>query len=195
MKKLLVTVLAALVVSVSAAWGQAFSKGDVTISVTIGASSMGNIYPHGNGYYPNIFFPFTGEALAQMEWAPGKYVGAGFTVGFGGRAPYGAGWGWGYGSGQFNVPIGGFCNFHFYQLIADKTGKNIHADKLDIYGGLNLGSGIAFWPGNPGGERVMPMVYFGPTAGIRYYFKPNFGVIGEVGWGKTDVSAGLIWKL
>ena len=195
MKKLLVTGLAALVVSVSAVWGQAFSKGDVTISLTLGASSMGNIYTYGNAYYPRLFFPFTGQALVQMEWAPGRYVGAGFTTGFGGRAPYGLGWGYYSGSGQFNVPIGGFCNFHFFQLIADKTGKNIHADKLDIYAGLSLGSGIAFWPGNPGGERIMPMAYFGPNAGIRYYFTPSFGVTAEVGWGKTDVSGGVIWKL
>ena len=40
--------------------------------------------------------------------------------------------------------IGFLGNFHFYPLIADKVSKNIHADKPNIYVGVNLDTGITF---------------------------------------------------
>src|SRR5690606_374600 len=81
--------------------------------------------------------PLTGQVNFQGEFGIHEYVGIGFTTGFGGRSR----WNYGY-SGEMNVPIGFVSNFHFYQLIADKSGKNIHADKLDIYFGGSLGSGV-----------------------------------------------------
>lgn len=175
-------------------FGQAFSKGDINMSITLGASH----YHHLRGGYNNPgwglggwgygWSPVSGNALFTMEFAPGRYVGAGFFAGIGGSV---LGYG-GYGS--INVPVGGFANFHFYQLIADKTGKNIHADKLDIYAGLNVGTGLGFWPGFPN-QRANAIIYGGPTVGIRYYFKPNFGVTAETGYGKTLFSAGLTFKL
>lgn len=166
-------------------WSQAFSKGDITISVAAGATHYWHLRPNGN-----VWSPLSGNALVTMEFAPGRYVGAGFFVGFGGSAG-----GWYNNWNSLNMPIGGFANFHFYQLIADKTGKDIHADKLDIYAGLNLGSGIGIWPGAAGGARVSPLIYGGPTVGIRYYFTPSIAVNGELGYGKTLFSGGVTFKL
>jgi hypothetical protein len=76
----------------------------------------------------------------------------------------------------------------------------LHADKLDIYGGINLGSGFAFHPGytDVNGARhsaVDALLFGGVQAGARYYFKPGIGVFGEVGWGKTWLNAGITWKV
>lgn len=172
-------------------FGQAFSKGDVRMSVTIGAAHYWHLrgmyaspgYPGWGGYWS----PVSGNAFFTMEFAPGRYLGAGFFAGFGGSAV-------GWGSGSINVPVGGFANFHFYQLIADKTGKDIHADKLDIYAGLNIGTGLGFWTGFPS-DRANALIFGGPTVGINYYFKPKIAVTGEMGYGKTLFSAGISFKL
>jgi hypothetical protein len=125
-----------------------------------------------------------------MEFGIHKYVGLGFTTGIGGRA----GLGYGY-LGEVNVPIGMVTNFHFYQLIADRTGKNIHADQLDIYAGMSIGSGIAFTYYTNENARVVPMVWGGPHAGIRWHFAPRVALNAEVGFGKSVVNAGFSFKL
>lgn len=192
MKAINLSVLLGLLLGLSnMSWGQAFSKGDVTMSVTLGASHFwhlrGGYYSPGPGYVwgGGGLSPVSGNAFFTMEFAPGRYVGAGFFAGIGGSA---------FGWGSINVPVGGFANFHFYQLIADKTGNDIHADKLDIYAGLNIGTGLGFWPGFSS-QRANAIIFGGPTAGIRYYFKPNIAVTGELGYGKTLFSAGITFKL
>ena len=39
------------------------------------------------------------------------------------------------------ISAGLVINFHFYQLIQDKSTMNIHGDKLDLYAGLAAGGG------------------------------------------------------
>jgi hypothetical protein len=86
------------------------------------------------------------------------------------------------------------ANFHFYQLIADKTGKSIHADVLDIYAGVTVGSGIAFIF-DPDNNHAVPIAFGGPHAGIRYFFTPKVGVTGEVGFGRHILNVGMVFKL
>jgi len=84
-------------------------------------------------------------------------------------------------------------------LIADKTDKNIHADKLDIYVGASIGSGIAgtFYRNypNPDVTRIVPIAFGGLHAGVRYYFKPRVGINAEVGFGKSLINAGFVFKI
>lgn len=192
MKTLRIGLLAMFMLAMShVSFGQAFSKGNINMSVTLGASHFwhlrGSYYNPGWGYGWGWGHrsPVSGNLLFTMEFAPGRYVGAGFFAGIGGSA---------LGYGSLNVPVGGFANFHFYQLIADKTSKNIHADKLDIYAGLNIGTGLGFWPGFPD-HRANAIIFGGPTVGARYYFNPNFGVTAEMGYGKTIFSAGVTFKM
>lgn len=175
---------------------QAWTKDSKVLSIGLG----GAYFYHFGNYYRNDFYGIrrgygygsllTGQFTFQGEFGVHDYVGVGFTTGLGGRAGW-AGW---YG-GEVNFPVGAIANFHFYQLIQDKTGKDIHADKLDIYGGVNIGSGIAaiFYDNND--PTVVPIIFGGPQVGIRYYFKPNIAVNGELGYGKTWVNAGLSFKL
>lgn len=178
---------------------QAFEKGGFYLSAGIVGSSPYNIYAGGvkpgYGTPARWFAPAMGGIHVQGEWGIHKYVGLGFVAGVQGGT---YGWwpiGWGGGArpyGVLSIPVGVVANFHFYQLIADKTGKNIHADKLDIYAGINTGSGMSFVP-TPG--WVNALFFVGPHAGIRYYFAPNIAVNGEFGYGKSFASAGFTFKL
>ena len=220
MKKIITIVMAAIL-SIAAVntQAQAFEKGSKLITIGIGGASMFHIpvgdYANANStgffYGGSSFSPLTGELSIQGEFSVHKYVGVGFHVGIGGRA-YGAGvatysvyggytgGGWSYPS-EFNVPLGVIANFHFYQLIADKSsrGSKLHADKIDVYAGVNVGTGIAIHPAddNYGNKSTFLSVlaWGGPQVGARYYFKPNMGVNLEFGYGKTFVNAGLTFNL
>jgi hypothetical protein len=205
------SLLLIIIASINLSFSQAFDANTKILSLGIGGSSMYHI-PVGYNYYNSAFAPITGELTLQGEFAVYKYVGVGFSAGIGGRAGSGSLFvpGYIYGPGvyaygwypEFNMPIAVIANFHFYQLIADKVsnGAKLHADKLDIYAGLNLGSGFAIHPGiaDANGVRhtyVDALAYGGIQAGARYYFLPKMAAFGEVGWGKTWINAGLTFKL
>jgi len=191
--------LAALGLGVSnTANAQAFEKGATYLNLGLGGS---HLYQINSGGWANSI---NGGVSVQMEWGIHEYVGLGFTAGLtGGR--YGWGYGYGYyggpgygpgpgygGYGILSVPVGIIANFHFYQLIEDKTSKDIHGDKVDVYAGLNVGSGIGFVP-TP--NRVNALFFAGPQVGAKYYVTPNLGLGLEVGYGKTFINGGLTFKL
>jgi hypothetical protein len=92
------------------------------------------------------------------------------------------------------MPVGMIANFHFYQLIDDKNGKNLHADKLDIYAGMSLGSGIGmmFYADEP---RLVPVFFGGPHVGLRWYPKSRVGLNVELGYGKSIACIGVVVRL
>jgi len=181
---------------------QAFDEGTKMLTLGIGGADMFHI-PAGYSYYTGFYSPLTAQLYVQGEFAVHKYVGVGFNATIGGRpANYGyAGglYGYGYYTGyrsEFNIAAGALANFHFYQLIADKTGKDIHADKLDIYVGLSLGGGVAIHPSDAYyATNLDGLFYIGPQVGVHYFFNDRIGINGEVGFGKTFVSAGVTFKL
>jgi len=219
MKKILTLVTFVVISLISLhTQAQAFGTGDILLNLGIGFGEMYH-FPSGsnnpfsnsnNGLYGYNFqrtIP-TGQFSFQAEFAVHKYVGVGFVVGIGGRAEatpgpvvYGVGYNFGgiYAK-EVNIPIGVLANFHFFQLIADKTGKNIHADKLDVYAGITAGSGVAIHPYGSNDVNYQNTFYdalffFGPHAGVNYYFTNNIAVNGEVGWGVTVIQAGITFKL
>jgi hypothetical protein len=186
MKKLLTfLMLAFLTLTSIETQAQAFDKSTKLLSLTLGPGEM--IHFGGNDGYVGSATFITGQLNFQGEFAVHQYVGVGFTVGVGGRA---SGLVW---PAEANVPIGVLANFHFYQLIADKKGGDLHADKLDIYAGITAGSGVFIRPNL--NNFAGGLFYFGPHAGVNYYFSKNVGVNGEVGWGTTVIQAGLVFKL
>jgi hypothetical protein len=203
------SIILVTIASLNLSFGQAFDANTKILSLGLGGSNMFHIPTGYNAYYANSYFsPLTGELTLQGEFAVHKYVGVGFSAGVGGRAG-GAGFAPGYGVvyytgyySEFNLPIAVIANFHFYQLIADKisNGSKLHADKLDIYAGLNLGTGFAFHPGyvDAAGVRhtaIDALAYGGVQAGARYFFTSKIAVFGEVGWGKTWINAGITFKI
>jgi len=194
MKKIISALMIISVIALTSnfAKAQAWDRGSRVIGIGFGASQF---YHLDNYYYSNSQFghswysPTTIQLNFQMEFSIHKYVGLGFTTGIGGRGGLRNDY-----NGEFNVPIGMIVNFHFYQLIEDRTAKNIHADKLDIYMGASLGSGfaIAYYYDF---SRVVPMAFGGIHLGVRYYFMPKVGVNCELGWGKSLVNAGFVFRM
>lgn len=171
---------------------QAWGRHTNVLSLGIGPSQ----YIHLDRYYytdapvPRLYYwPVTGQFNFQGEFGVHKYVGLGFTTGIGGRGPVNRNY-----LGELNIPVGLIANFHFYQLIADNASRNIHSDKLDIYAGINVGSGVAFTY-YPDVVRAVPIVFGGVQAGIRYYFVPRVAVNGEIGFGKSIANIGFTFRL
>lgn len=189
MKKVLIG-LSVLLAGYSQADAQAFEKSGKYITVDMGAASYWHLGSSvSKGPWASFYSPLVGRLGVEGEFGVHKYVGVGFTVGVAGRA--GGYWG---SSGVLDLPIGALANFHFYQLIADKVGKDIHSDKLDVYVGANVGSGAGFlFSGST--TTATALVFVGPHAGVRYFFTPKIAVNGEVGYGKSLVHAGITFKL
>ncbi len=84
------------------------------------------------------------------------------------------------------------ANYHF-----------VNTDKLDVYAGIGVGyNSLKFSysdndPNDAGSAFVtpnfLPVSYEG-SIGLRYYFTPNIGVYGEVGYGVAYIQAGLAIK-
>lgn len=189
--KLSLSLILVITMSSKVIYAQAWQKTTHVFSLGFGASRFYHMddYYYGNSHYDhNYYQPVTGQLNFQGEFGIHKYVGLGFTTGVGGRG----GWTNNY-NGEFNIPIGMLSNFHFYQLIADKSSKSINADKLDIYAGLSIGSGLAFTY-YPTDNRVVPIAFGGIHAGVRYYFSETVGVNAEIGLGKSLINAGFVFK-
>lgn len=190
MKKVILTSLVVLFTTLS--FAQAFSgKGAKIHSVALNASHFHHIndkflYKGGNSY----------GIIGQGEYGIHQYVGIGWQASVGwGRQNSNA-----WSSSNSIYFAGGFTtNFHFYQLIADKTGENIASDQLDIYAGLNIGFGFGghLYQNINGGRNSygFPIVYGGGHLGLRWY--PNAGKIGMVfegGYGKSYASFGVVFR-
>lgn len=161
--------------------------------------------------YDRVYNTNYGAFNLQMEFGIHKYIGLGFVVGAE-TAVRTAGYYYGgiYAPGyskpsnpywSVGVPIGFIANFHFLQLIADKAGKNF-ADKMDVYGGLNIGSGPVFrnvrkkYDDDPYYEsRVGALFFIGPHVGFRYFPSEKVGVYAEAGYGKSLITGGVIFKM
>lgn len=61
----------------------------------------------------------------------------------------------------------------------------LNTKKFDVYGGLGTGFGLY-----EDGE-----FYFEEFAGGRIMLKDNFGIFAEVGWGASNLKAGICWIL
>ncbi|MFC2176279.1 hypothetical protein ACFLR1_04860 [Bacteroidota bacterium] len=193
MKKYLLALTIPFLMSTQTVSAQAWTKNTNVISVGLGASS----FYHFDKTYRNsllgfgraTYAPVTGQINVDGEFGVHEYIGVGFSTGLGGRAGLFTGY-----NGSFNIPLAAVANFHFYQLIQDKTGANLHADVLDIYAGANLGTGIAFVFYNSG-TVAAPLVYGGVHVGIRWYFVENIGLTGQFGFGRQLANIGVAFKL
>jgi len=187
---------------------QAFGgKGSTQFQIGLGLTQHDTWYPT-NGKGPKgRAKPTSGVIQFQMEFGVHKYIGIGVNIGVEFARNYDRS-GLGLVTYAYNnysafwslaVPIGVHSNFHFYQLIADKSGKNMHADKLDVYAGLSLGSGPAFAITKSAykayGNDVGFMIYGGPHVGARFFPKEKMGFYLEAGYGKAYLNGGIVFNL
>ena len=163
---------------------QSWNRGTKAFSFGVG----GTVFRHiNNDYYGFSFWRTLGLLSVQGEFAVHEYVGVGFITGLGF-----AGSSFRY-HNEIAIPLGVVGNFHFWQLIEKNSGKDLRGDKLDLYVGLSLGSGFATFFGE-GENYNFALLFIGPHVGVRYYFTDNIGVMGEFGYGKSWINAGVVIK-
>lgn len=195
MKKSLIIlfVLALLLSFPNKSNAQAFGgKGSKAFLVGIGFSN----YPTTYGGFSNTYSPFSLNVGLQGEFGIHDYVGLGFTAGATFSSSLGV-------SSIYNswntigIPVGMIGNFHFLQLIADKTGGSF-AESMDVYAGLAFGAGPSFAipkSGNNASSEVGVLFMGEVHAGIRYYFNDKLGIFAEVGQGRSSrLQGGLALK-
>ncbi|MEN9447912.1 MAG: hypothetical protein RJA25_1202 [Bacteroidota bacterium] len=182
----------------SSSGGGAFAgKGSKQINIGVGLSSYigafgkGGFSRYGGGGYYGGWggwggFWYSGTLSLQAEFGVHDYVGVGLVTGLGGRA-FGGG-------GIFYLPVGILTNFHFMQMIGDRKGVAI-ADKLDVYVGLNFGTGLGVTTSKGGGSAVSGIIFAGPQFGVKYFFTDKIGVYTELGYGKSIWEDGVSIKL
>lgn len=161
MKKYLFTLLVCLsVFSLSSV--QAVEKGDFVIQPTL---NLGN-YSFNGGYSGGRGIGIT----ANFDYAVHEYVSVGGFVGFNSVGVRNS-------SFKYNrIGFGARGVFHFWQLIDNKTSKDLKSEKVDWYIPLHVGYNIYTGDYADGGD-----VLYGLGMGIRYYFSPKFGIAFEFG--------------
>lgn len=171
------------------AFSQAFGgKGGKNLKIGLGMAANHSWFPYDSEGPEGIYRTFTGVLNTEIEFGIGKYIGIGGYAGL----EFGTIGSTGY--QVFQIPLGVVANFHFYQLIADKSSSNILADKFDIYLGGNLGTGLSIGFSSNYNDAGL-VVSGGPTLGLTYYPKSNLGVFAEFGYGKTFFNLGVSLKL
>jgi hypothetical protein len=84
------------------------------------------------------------------------------------------------------IPIGATANYHF----------KVANDKIDPFLGLGLGFEVVSCDyDGPGDCSFSSGIYFIGRAGIRYFFKENMSLYGDVGAGGAALNVGLMFKL
>lgn len=154
---------------------QAFAKGDVVGSVTLG---------YGWGFSQRVAVEF---GVADGLLNDRASIGVGGAIGncFHSYAY------WGVGYLQDRIGLTAIGSFH-YQFI----------DKLDTYVQVGLGAGYSFYSWNDGYLNEYSAAYsnnvffdFTSSLGARYYFTPSFAVNGEVGYtAGSYFMAGVSYK-
>ena len=82
------------------------------------------------------------------------------------------------------IPIAVKVNVH----ILEAANVSVR-DRLDVYAGLNLGGGPAFYA-SPGGG-IYGFLQAGPQIGVRYWLNHSIAIFGEFGWGATFANVGF----
>lgn len=174
MKKLVSSLFIVALLACGTAHAQ-YQKGDKLLNLGIGL----------NGYYGG-----------------GLPIGASFEYGITDQISVGAQvdfytWGYNFGSG-YNyrytfIPIALRGSYHFNELL------NLNTDKVDLYGGVQLGYYISSYSDNSGYSGVYNNGYgnkalFGVHLGGKYYFKPKLGAFAELGYGVSTLKLGVAFK-
>jgi hypothetical protein len=95
-----------------------------------------------------------------------------------------------------NHVFGARTNFHWWQLLADKTGKDLFADKIDFDIHTHIGGYMAVEKNNTTNIKLKHLgVNAGGGIGFKYYFVKNFGVALDAGYEEASwLKLGLALK-
>ncbi len=160
-----------------------FSMGDKVLNIGLG---LGSTLYSGSFYKSQVPPLSVSLEVAVVENILEKgVIGVGGYLGYSSYKYEYSGWGWKYS----NIIIGPRGSFHYPLL-----------DKLDTYTGLLLGYNIA--TSKEFGNSIPGYDYSSSAGGVvwswfvggRYYFKENFGVMAEFGYGISYLTIGVSTK-
>jgi hypothetical protein len=174
-----------LVFSTQSLFAQNWLQGKRGIySIGIGASQGFGLY---NGYRG---VTYSGLSVnASGEYKVHNYVGLGWQTGLNSYfTPYNNRYG---AVRTLEIPIAIRANFHILEVTKARV-----KDRLDVYAGMTLGGGPAFYTGPnasdiPSGDRVYGILHFGPQFGVRFWPVKKVAIFGELGWGVTFANVGV----
>ena len=146
-----------------------------------------------------------GPAFLKVEYGVTKLIGIGAVIGYQSISVSDT-----YLYQDYNSTTGGYNTYEeveklTYTSLSVAARINFHfgtGKKLDPYAGVGVGYSqkqykFTYTTNNPNGLRTTPETYsglipfyLGITAGIRYYFTPNIGIYGEVGFDKWSLIQG-----
>ena len=174
---------------------------DFSFTANAGSSRL---YIGRRGYYGSSTGWYYGSFirpgfLLNIDGAVHKYVSVGGYIGFDASVGRTGFYGISY-SPTLGVGFGARGVFHIYQLISDKANAKADPGKLDFYAAVHLGGNLLFGKyilNDSGNKTVYGGLSAGVAVGVRYYFTPKFGVVGQVGYGEMGsfFKAGLAVKL
>jgi hypothetical protein len=179
--------LALALISPAVMQAQLFDKGDKVISAGIG---LGNtLFAFGSLYstsVPPVWI--AGDYCIREDLGPGN-LGVGAILGYSAfKSTYtysGDKYGWKY----TTLVIAARGTYHFTDLV----------DKLDLYGGIDLGAKI-LTDKYYGDNTIVNNTTLGsglllePFAGARYYFADNIAANAELGYGFAILKLGIAFK-
>jgi hypothetical protein len=146
---------------------QATEKGNVVVTPSIGLGT--------HGYYSSGAKGFGIPVNLNVDFNVHDYVSVGpyasfYTRKFDSDARY------------TGVGVGVRGLFHFWQFIADKSGKDLKSDNIDMFVGAGFGYNIGTLKYFDDTKYKDNYLDWGVGAGIRYYFTEKFGVSAEFGY-------------
>ena len=177
-KIFLLVILCVMVSDTYAQDRKVFEKGDISLNMGMSFGLIGYNYGYGNRSFP---VPLT----ANVEYGINEYIGVGGYAGYLGVS-YGS-TGDRYTFRNYSFGVQGI--FHGTEIMNEVLGLNVDETKVDYYAKLLLGFETYKWKYD--GNAIYGLntfsdgssAVFGPALGIRYLFKPNFGIYAEGGRG------------
>lgn len=183
---------------------QAFKgKGSKYTSIGWNVSEINCWYKENGVGLKGRFTPVFHGINLQHEFVVSPYGGLSVSIGAGfARNIYSSVWGnnlfglyqndyW-----SFVVPVGIQYNFHLLQWVEDNIELGLDTEKWDGFVAVGFGGGPSFLRSrNSVLSSEVGVAFFGDfQAGIRYFPKANIGLYAQVGYGKSLLNIGVVFK-
>lgn len=179
-KTVLIVILSAACTLLKA---QTLQKGDNLLSAAIGMGDVTSAF--------NVSTPGISLRYEHILWDAGEKGVLSLTC-FAGRKSYSSLSGYTYYNLQSKInltALGGGCTYHF---------TDIENEKWDVYAGAMFTLNILSWKLTDSNgftsASTTGLIGFPIFGGGRYFFTPHFAVFAELGFGLTNIAAGVTYK-
>lgn len=164
-----------------------YNQGDNLLNVGLGLGATG-------GFYGSLGFGVS--LLGSYEFGFHRYISVGPYVGFANYNYDNFGWS---NSSVTYLAFGAKGTLHVIPFIAEVFDASWNPDKVDLYVAVYTGVEIRndrYEFAGTDYDNSDVLLSFGTVPGIRYMFKENIGVFGELGYGPLSVfTVGVNFEL